>query len=255
MRTSAAGRAGGGRSPLLRSPHGHGPMIRTGDLPRSPGPARSARHLPPWIQRRARPSRTICCAARSRSRRRSTPARGGRCRPTGPPTAETNVPALTGQFPQHAADGVLGARGHLTAARTRERFFASQVTAGGPIWPRGTPRPCRSSSSQIPENCVNAAISWIPASGRSRTRTWDLFLIRKTICPLQSSQLALNPCKPTRRRRRKGTGGDWRGQPGGPVVAPRPPFEGMVSYGPEADIMPTIRSSPDAPEAARCAPA
>ena len=111
------------------------------------------------------------------------------------------------------------------------------------------------SSSQILENCVNAANSWIPASGRSRTRTWDLFLIRKTFCPLQSPQLALNPCKPLRRRRRKRTGGDWTGQAGGPIVAPRPPFEGMVSYGPVAVIMPTIRSSPDAPEAGRCAPA
>jgi len=32
-------------------------------------------------------------------------------------------------------------------------------------------------------------------------------------------------------------------------VAPRPQFEGTVSYDPEADITPTIRSSPDAPEA------
>ena len=50
-----------------------------------------------------------------------------------------------------------------------------------------------SSGIQIPENCANAANSWIPASGRSRTRSWDLFLIRKTFCPLQSSQLELNP--------------------------------------------------------------
>ena len=106
-----------------------------------------------------------------------------------------------------------------------------------------------------PENRANAANSWIPASGRSRTRTWDLFLIRKTFCPLQSPQLALNPCKPPRRRQPKGTGEDWRGQAGGPIVAPRPRFEGRVSYEPEAVIMPTIRSSPDAAEAGRCAPA
>ena len=37
------------------------------------------------------------------------------------------------QFAQYAANGVLGARAHLTAARTKERFFASQVTARGPI--------------------------------------------------------------------------------------------------------------------------
>ena len=159
------------------------------------------------------------------------------------------------QFPQHTANVALVARARLTAARTKERFFASQELPVAPLWPHRTPRPCRPFSSQILENCANAANSWIPASGRSRTRTWDLFLIRNTFCPLQSPQLELNPCKPPRRRRRKGTGGDWTGQPGGPVVAPRPRFEGMVSYDPVAVIMPTIRSGPDAPAAGRCAPA
>ena len=93
------------------------------------------------------------------------------------------------------------------------------------------------------------------SSGRSRTRTWDLFLIRKTCCPLQSPQLALNPCKPPRRHRRKGTGGDWSLQAGGPIVAPRRRFEGTVSFDPEAVITPTIRSRPEAQEAGRCAPA
>jgi hypothetical protein len=41
--------------------------------------------------------------------------------------------ALAGQFAQYAADGVLGARADALAARTKERFFASEVTAGGPI--------------------------------------------------------------------------------------------------------------------------
>jgi hypothetical protein len=84
-----------------------------------------------------------------------------------------NCPALCCQLSQDAADGVLGVRGHLTAARTKERSFASQINAGGPIWPHGTPRPCRPSNSQILETCVNAANYWIPASGRSRTRTWS----------------------------------------------------------------------------------
>ena len=35
------------------------------------------------------------------------------------------------------------------------------------------------------------------------------------------------------------------------MVAPRRRFEGTVSYDPEADITPTIRSNPDAPEAGR----
>ena len=140
----------------------------------------------------------------------------------------------------------------------REPRSAFRLTGNRP-WPHCGPmeHPDRAdpSSSQIPENCANAANFWIPASGRSRTRTWDLFLIRKTFCPPQSPQLALNPCKPPRRRQRKGTAGDWTGQPGGPVVAPRQPFEGMVSYDPVAVIMPTTRSGPDAPETGRCGPA
>ena len=42
--------------------------------------------------------RAAASRPRSRSRRRSAPTRGGRCRPTGPPTTEANIPALAGQF-------------------------------------------------------------------------------------------------------------------------------------------------------------
>ena len=104
------------------------------------GPARSARHLSPQIQRRARPSsapsryagttiaepcwcssqplwttvrdahmpwrargpdgdrQAVASRPRSRIRRRSAPALDGRSRPTGPPTAKENVPALAGQL-------------------------------------------------------------------------------------------------------------------------------------------------------------
>ena len=189
---------------------------------------------------------------RSRSRRRSAPARDGRSRPTGPSTAEANVPALAGQFAQYAADSVLGARAHLTAARNQERFFASQVTEGGPIWPHGTPGPCRSSSSPNPRPLIKCRQFRDSNDGRSWTRTRDLFLIRKTWCPLQSPQIAINPCKTMKHRLRKATGEDWSLQAGGPIVAPRPQFEGTVSYDPEADITPTIRSDPDAVEACRC---
>jgi len=109
----------------------------------------------------------------------------------------------------------------------------------------------RSTHNQKPDTRANAGSSWIPASGRSRTRTWDLFLIRNDFCRLQSPRFALNPCKPAQRRRREGTGEDWRVQGGGPVVAPRRRCEGGASCGPEADITPTIRSSPDAPQARR----
>ena len=116
-----------------------------------------------------------------------------------------------------------------------------------PLWPHGTPRPCRSSSSQILENCADAANSWIPADGRSRTRTWDLFLIRRScVSPPVVPTRSLIPAHRASRRVREGTGEDWRGQAGGPTVATRPQFEGKASYDPEADITPTIRSSPDA---------
>ena len=69
------------------------------------------------------------------------------------------------------------------------------------------------------------------------------------------SQLELNPLQISSRRVRKATGEDWSLQAGGPIVAPRRRFEGRVSFDPEAVIMPTIRSSPDAREAGRCAPA
>ena len=175
--------------------------------------------------------------------------------PPGPPTAKANAPRSPASSLRTRRTGSRQPAPTLERHESRERFFASQVRAGGPMWPHGAPTPRRSFSSQKPDNCPNAANSWIPANGRSRTRTWDLFLIRKTVCPLQSPQLALNPCKTIRHRLRKGTGEDWRGQPGGPTVAPRPPFESRVSYGPEADITPTIRSGSDAPEAGRGAPA
>ena len=172
--------------------------------------------------------------------------------PAGPPGAAANVPALAGEFAQYAADGVPEARADLTAARNQERFFASQVTAGGPLWPRGTPRPRRSSSSPNPRPLLKCRQFRDSNDGRSRTRTWDLFLIRKTLCPLQSSQLTINPCKTMKRRLRKATGDDWSLQAGGPIVAPRRYFEGKASHDLVAVIEPTIRSSPDAPEACRC---
>ena len=123
------------------------------------------------------------------------------------------------------------------------------------MWPHGAPTLPRAFRSQKPEKYANAANSWIPADGRSRTRTWDLFLIRNTFCRLQSSQLALNPCKRVQQHVRKATGDDWALQAGGPIVAPRPQFEGRASYVAEANITPTIRSSPDAAEECRLEPA
>ena len=60
---------------------------------------------------------------------------------------------------------------------------------------------------QIPDYCANAANSWIPASGRSRTRTWDLSLIRKTFCPSSPPNSHLIPANGRDGRRRNGTGG------------------------------------------------
>jgi len=181
-------------------------------------------------------------------------------RPPERPARRSHAPAtsrqrkrlvLAGQFPQHTPDGILGARADPMAARNQECFFASKVNAVAPWWPHGPRRPCRANHSQKPDSCPNAANFWITADGRSRTRTWDLFLIRKTFCPPQSSQLALNPCKPSERQVRKATGDDWPLQAGGPIVAPRPQFEGRASCDPVAVIGATIRSSPDAREADR----
>ena len=94
------------------------------------------------------------------------------------------------------------------AARNQERFFASRLNSW---WPHGAPRLRCSLSSLKPDQCENAGISWIAVNGRSRTRTWDLFLIRETARPLQSPQLALNPCKSQSRRVREGTGGGLAG--------------------------------------------
>jgi hypothetical protein len=120
-------------------------------------------------------------------------------------------------------------------------------------WNASTIRSVNAPNPRISSNAGKSA-NW-KASGRSRTRTWDLFLIRKTFCPLESSQLALNPCKRVQQHDRKTTGDDWRLQPGGPIVAPRPQFEGTASCGLVAHMTPTIRSRPDAGEACRCAPA
>ena len=128
----------------------------------------------------------------SRPRSQPTPPyarRDGRCRPAAPPTAAAKVPALAGQVPSaHRGRRSRTPRNAVTA-RSQERFFASQVTARGPIWPHGTPRPCRSSNRLNPRELVKCREFRNSNHGRSRTRTWDLFLIRKTFCHLQSSQL------------------------------------------------------------------
>ena len=88
---------------------------------------------------------------RSRSRRRSSPHEVVDLAPPGHQPPEANVPARAGELAQYAADGVPRARSHVTAARTKERFFASQATARGPIVAPSNTRPCPSSSSQILE--------------------------------------------------------------------------------------------------------
>jgi hypothetical protein len=154
----------------------------------------------------------VASRPRSRKRRRcAPPRRGGRYRPAGPPSPETKRSALASQFPQSAADGVLRARADLTAARTKERFFASQATSWWPIWPLGAPRPSDPLAARNPEHCANAANSWIPADGRSWTRTRALFLIRKTSCRLQSPNSQIIPANGghgARGRRLETTGGD-----------------------------------------------
>ena len=137
----------------------------------------------------------------------------------------------------------------LTAARTQERF-SSQASSWWPQMAHGAPRPSDPLPARKPEHCANAANSWIPADGRSRTRTWDLFPIRTTVCPLQSPQLANNPCRTVERRLRKTTGDDWGGRPGGPTAAVR--GHGVVWPGSGHHADDTVK--PDAPEARRTVP-
>ena len=192
---------------------------------------------------------------RSRSRRRSEPARGGRCRPRRAterrgecsersPTSSLSTPRTASSDSAQRGDG----------AKPRA-LFRLEVTADGPIWPLGAPRARRATYSQIPDHYAHAGNSGIPMMGDPGLEPGNLFLIRKTFCRLQSSQLELNPCKRVQQHARKTTGDDWALQAGGPIVAPRPQFEGTASHGPVAVIEPTIRSSPDAAEAGRCAPA
>jgi hypothetical protein len=70
---------------------------------------------------------------RSRSRRRSAPARDGRSCPAGPSTAEANVPALAGQFPQHTADDVLGAWRPRDSGANQGALCRLTGNARGPI--------------------------------------------------------------------------------------------------------------------------
>ncbi len=81
---------------------------------------RSARPSgPPCPRGPDRDRQAVASRPRSRSRRRSPEM--GDVAPRGT-NRRGERSALASQFPQHAANGVPGARGHLTAARTKERF-------------------------------------------------------------------------------------------------------------------------------------
>jgi len=121
------------------------------------------------------------CSISAWSRSQDLNGRGGGS--PGPPRRAINRRGESSsarlQFAQSAADCVLRASADLTAPRTQDRFVASPVNAGGPIVAPRCTRAASTSHSQKPENWANAANFWIPADGRSRTRTWDLFLSEK----------------------------------------------------------------------------
>ena len=123
----------------------------------------------------------------TRGRRQLRPARGGRSRPAGPPAPRRTFRARR-PVPQYVADPVLGVRRRRAGGAKPGALFRLTSNRRWPHmapWNTPTVPTLRHPDSR---NCVNAANSWIPASGRSRTRT--CFLIRKTFCPLQSPQLA-----------------------------------------------------------------
>ena len=198
----------------------------------------------------------VASRPRSRSRRRSAPARGGRCRPAGPPTAEANVPALAGQFAS-----VRGGRRSRSprppdSGANQGALFASQVTAGGPIvapWNTPTAPILQQPDPRKLRKCSEFLDSG--EMGDPGLEPGTSSLSGKPFVPSSRPNSHLIPANRRDGAQRKGTGEDWPLQAGGPIVAPRPQFEGRASYDPEADITPTIRSSPDAPEAGRCAPA
>ena len=135
--------------------------------------------------------------------------------------------------PRDAPKG-LSARVRVSAARQRDagRSPSTRTVRAGNGATVGPPAPGHAREALparrfagLPASAETPPMQVYPGSGRSRTRTWDLFLIRKTACPLQSPQLALNPCKSSRRRRAEG---DWRGLAGtswwphrGPTAAVR----------------------------------
>ena len=100
------------------------------------------------VRRSRRPSRTrICRVARADQMAIVKPSRLGLDHSQRRPTRDEMVDVAPprhrppqrrfqrspARFPQHTADGVLEAPRNAVTARSQERFFASQVTARGPI--------------------------------------------------------------------------------------------------------------------------
>jgi hypothetical protein len=100
--------------------------------------------------------------------------------------------------------------------RHRRRSEGSSACRPGSL---RTPRTAFSNPAQSGDGSKPRVLFPESNHGRSRTRTWDLFLISKTFCPLQSSQLQLNPCEQEQQRAQKTTGGDWALRPDDPMVA------------------------------------
>ena len=193
---------------------------------------------------------------RSRSRRRSPPTRGGRSRPRRAINRRDECPSARRRARSVRSGRCSPSPQPRDSGANQGALFASQITARGPIvapWNTPTvpihqqpdPRKLRKCSEFLDSG------EWAIQDSNLGPLPYQENLLSPPVVPTRS----LIPANRGEGAQRKGTGGDWRGQAGGPIVAPRPRFEGTASYDPEADITPTIRSGPDAPEAGRCAPA
>ncbi len=242
-----ASRTTPGSSRLTRVPITRAELVLESAAPPDPQDARER------MARRSR-SRSSSPATRPRGRRPplNTPADVATPHP---PTSEANVQAPIGQFPRHTADDVLGAWRLRGSGANQGALFRLTGIARGPIVaPRNTPTV---PTLQQPDprkllKCSEILDSseWAIQDSNLGPLPYQENLLSPPVVP-NSNLIPANACNSMIGRRLD----DWALQPGGPIVAPRPRFEGRVSYGPEADIMPTIRSSPDAREAGRCAPA
>jgi hypothetical protein len=109
---------------------------------------------------------------------------------------KTFRPAFVSQQRDNAT--LAGARRHAPSGQEMGPRWGHQ------LWVTAAKRSQRAGFAGLPACPETPAMQGFPGSGRSRTRTWDLFLIRNISCPLQSPNSRLLPAN--RRDRAGGRG-------------------------------------------------